>query len=133
MGWEPKRYTTTDPDGAQVTTTDPEWDDRERDKMIGLEMYEAGICDGCGVHKSRQKAGEHFYDIGTHQCPTCAALSQRGRIYAVLDHEQEARLEGLSEKQKAEEPLAKDGRSFVLREISREEHEKNLAAVKGGD
>lgn len=35
-------------DGDTVTTTEPEWDDTERDMMLALALWEEQLCPVCG-------------------------------------------------------------------------------------
>lgn len=78
-----------------ITTTEPEWDDHERDKMLALSIYEAGICGcGCGVHESMKVPGVHRYKIDQRSCVVGASLDQFRRLQAQQDGEVEKQLEG---------------------------------------
>lgn len=116
MGWEPKRYTRTDEDGLQVTTTEAEWDDYERDKMLALGMYEDGLCSGCGIHKSRMRKGVDHYTFDTEVCVACAGADMFHRHLAAKDHGHEKQIpDTLSETAKATLPRPADGRKVYVK------------------
>lgn len=59
-----------------------EWDDRQRDLMLGLTQYESEVC-ACGWHESLIPDG-HFA-IEEDSCPVCAAGDRYARIRADAD------------------------------------------------
>ncbi len=122
-GWEPTETHTTDPDTGVVTVTrESEWDDYERDKMLGLEIYEADLCSGCGVHKSRMVAGEHFYTYAAESCVVCAGADMFHRTLQAADHEFEKRIpEGMKASMKAAKARPSDGRMAYIREQTAEQ------------
>ncbi|MGH3349304.1 MAG: hypothetical protein ACRDPS_01465 [Nocardioides sp.] len=116
MGWEPKRYTVTDEDGAQVTTTEVEWEDYERDKMLALDLHDEAVCDGCGVHTSRMRKDVDFYTFTDAQCPTCAGADMYQRHLAAKDNGHEKTLpDSLDENAKAGVPRPGDGRKVYIK------------------
>lgn len=116
MGWEPRRYTSTDEDGMQVTTTEAEWDDYERDKMLALGIYEDGVCSGCGIHKSRMRTGIDHYTFDSEQCPTCAGADMFHRHLSAKDHAHEKQIpDSLQESAKAALPRPADGRKVFIK------------------
>lgn len=116
MGWEPKRRTVTDEDGAQVTTTEPEWDDYERDKMTALDMHDAAVCSGCGVHKSRMRKGIDFYTFADEPCVVCAGSDMYHRHLAAQDHAHEKTIsDSMDEAAKAGLPRPSDGRKVYIK------------------
>ena len=48
LGWEPTRTITTEGDGVQTVTVEPEWDEQERGYMTALAAYEDTLCPVCG-------------------------------------------------------------------------------------
>lgn len=116
MGWEPKRRTITEGDGTQVTTTESEWDDYERDKMLALEIYESGVCSGCGVHKSRMRKGVDHYTFAEEPCVVCAGADMFHRHLAAKDHRHEKTIpESLPESDKAARARPSDGRKVYIK------------------
>lgn len=116
MGWEPKRWTVIDEDGAQVTTTEVEWEDYERDKMIALDLYDEAVCSGCGVHRSRMRKGVDFYTFADEQCPTCAGADMYHRHLSAQDHAHEKSIpDSLNERDKAAFPRPADGRKVYIK------------------
>lgn len=116
MGWEPKRYTVTDENGAQTTTTEAEWDDYERDKMLALDIYDAAICSGCGVHKSRMRKGVDHYTFAEESCVVCAGADMFHRHLAAKDHGHEKTIpDSYSDSAKASLPRPADGRKVYIK------------------
>jgi hypothetical protein len=66
-----------------VTSAEPEWADTERDWMVALAVYEAGLCPSCGRPRSvcTDKANEGRFraDLPMRCHATTAALeAQKG-------------------------------------------------------
>lgn len=90
LGWEPAEFHeyVFDDDGRQVgvlVTREPEWDNLEADKMLGLAEYEAGVC-SCGFHHSQRDPEKHFYTWDSETCPMCAAAAKRSRDDEAADN-----------------------------------------------
>lgn len=60
---------------AVIVTPEQEWDDYEREKLIALELYEAGVCD-CGFHESIARDHRLWFIPELETCPLCAELAQ---------------------------------------------------------
>lgn len=109
-----------------ASTVEPEWDDAERDKMAGLELYEAQVCGTCGVHPTRATTDNH-YDVTSEVCLVCAGLTARHRQYAAEDEKEEEALKELPADQRAAKRRRADGRKILIREISAEEAARLVA------
>jgi hypothetical protein len=49
MGWEPRTVFEQDDAGRVVASTrEVEWDEEQRDLMMALDVYRAGLCPLCG-------------------------------------------------------------------------------------
>lgn len=103
-----------------ASTVEPEWDDAERDKMLGLELYEGQVCGTCGVHPTRATKDNH-YDVTSEACELCAGLTVRHRQYAAEDEKEEEALKDLPADERAAKRRRSDGRKIRIREISAEE------------
>lgn len=95
--------------GYTVVVRESEWDDLERDKMLALTQYEAGICD-CGLHESVADRDPEI-ELVTRRCPICAGLAQQMRVMHDKDHRAEERLK---DQPGAVRPA--DGRKVRMRE-----------------
>ena len=58
-----------------VTETEPEWDDRERAKLLALATYEAGLCE-CGWHKDLTDDRSNHFTFDDRTCPVCKGTAQ---------------------------------------------------------
>lgn len=117
-GWEPTEthVYTYDEAGrvAEVTVTrEAEWDDQERDKMRGLAMFEAGVCD-CGVHTSLAMDKANVFQMSENHCPVCGYLDMQERVRAARD---EKFRKSVGE-DSPDKPLPSDGRKISLRQLS---------------
>lgn len=96
-GWEPKTTTKAIEwrDGqpaAWETTSEPEWDTRERSLMLALAYWEAGLCKRCGEHLSRgmdpmtdpdsPEADHRWVAEGPDECHCCKALVRAEKKWA---------------------------------------------------
>lgn len=114
MGWEPTETHDLiyDDEGRHVSTVvtrESEWDDRQRDKMLGLSLYRAGLCHGCGYPKILHHPRYHF-DIELERCPIKAALDRFDRIQGEADEKVRE-----AQKNNPAAPQAKDGRQVSVR------------------
>lgn len=89
-----------------------EWDDHERNKMLALAEYEAGVCSGCGFHHSFTEH-DPWVTIEDRTCPTCRTIAPQIRVFADADAKDAERLR---EAPKARG--ARDGKTRVLRPLS---------------
>lgn len=94
-----------------VTTTEPEWDDRQRDKMLALSHYRADICPDCGYPKVFHDPRYRFA-IDVDVCPVKAALDKFARIQGEAD--EQVRKQG-GENRPAATPDPADGRRTLVR------------------
>lgn len=75
--------------------------------MLALAEYEAGVHDGCGLHRSVADADPNF-TLDDHVCPVCADVERHLRQRADEEHAAEKDLDpGL--------PRKGDGRSTTIR------------------
>lgn len=118
-----------DDDGRHVgtvVTREPEWDNLEREKMLGLAEYEAGVC-SCGFHRSQRDPAENFYTWETETCPMCSASAKR-------DRENEAE-DAKVRKAAGDGPitsLPSDGRKTYLRQMTPDEVEERRRSLSPG-
>lgn len=109
-------------------TREPEWDDAERNQMLGLVVYENGVCE-CGFHESLIDPATLHVTFEPKVCPVCAGAAAFGREQKKLDDEQDKMLG------KDPAPTAKraaDGRRTFIREMTADEVDKRRAASVGG-
>lgn len=92
-----------------VTTTEPEWDDRQRDKMLGLALYRRDLCAGCGYPKVLHEPRYHFA-VEVERCPIKSALDRFDRIQG--DQDEKVRE---AQKNNPSGPQPKDGRLVSVR------------------
>ncbi|GHJ59130.1 hypothetical protein NOK12_16480 [Nocardioides sp. OK12] len=122
LGWVPEeRHEHYDPEGNltgyTVVVREAEWDDLERDKMLGLDEYEAGIC-ACGFHQSLADDRENFFTFETRTCSVCKGQAQFSRQQH--DADQRATPEDAS----PASPRPGDGRHTYTRRMSPSEVEE---------
>lgn len=103
-----------------MVTREPEWDDRQRDKMLGLALYEQQVCSGCGFHQSLTDP-QYAYQIEERTCPVCAASARFLRMQADADKQARKRPGGSS----PTAPDPADGRHVSVRLTGR-------ASLEGG-
>lgn len=82
---------------AWVTTTEREWDTRERSLMLALDFYEAGQCRRCGEHLShaadpmtdpdRPEAPRMWVGNDPDECHSCKALHRKEAEWAGADED----------------------------------------------
>lgn len=113
-------------------TREPEWDDEQRDRMLALADYEAGICSGCGWHHDLIHEPGAGFKIDLDTCPVCAQVAQYGRWQEELDKENDRRI-GETD---AREPRPTDGRKVRLQHLTPQQAElerARRAARRRGD
>lgn len=98
-----------------VVTREAEWDDVERDKMLALAYYEAGICD-CGQHRSLARDKTQVFQLEVEKCPLCAELEAQGRVRQKADEAVKKRLKDFPERARPE-----DGRKLYVRHLTPDE------------
>lgn len=90
LGWVPQEHHEHyDADGNltgyTVISRESEWDEDEVTKLIELRIYDAGVCSGCGYHKSLTGDLDNLFAIEVDHCNVCAALAKHGRIQGADD------------------------------------------------
>lgn len=90
-----------------VVTREVEWDDEERAKMFGLEMYESQVC-ACGLHESLAQTDPDI-EILLPVCPVCAGFERQMRVLRASDAKK------VGDNPAPETPLPGDGRTTQLR------------------
>jgi hypothetical protein len=95
-------------------TREPEWDDRERTKMLALGDYEAAVCD-CGFHRSQTDPRRHVYKLIESACPVCATVDQYQRIQTDLDDKARKKL---GDNRPVGTPDPADGRKVALQRVT---------------
>lgn len=87
-GWEPATHTTTNADGSQYTTRDPEWDWIDRGIVNAWTRLTRNACTMCGrpwaVHDT-----DHVddYQVGFNTCTATAALDREQALYVQRDEQ----------------------------------------------
>jgi hypothetical protein len=119
LGWEPEEFHRFifDDEGRHVgtvVTREAEWDDRQRERMLALGYYEAGVCE-CGFHESLTGDKANHFTFDTKTCPVCRGSAKMARIQADADER--------SDKSLGEHPApglsrAGDGRRMFVRRMS---------------
>lgn len=122
LGWEPEeRHEHHDAEGNltgfTVVVREPEWDDLERDKLLALAEYEAGVCE-CGYHESLTGDRDNFFTFETKTCPVCKGSEQHRRMQEEAD--KRATVEGMP----PSAPRPGDGRRTFVRRLSPTEVEE---------
>lgn len=102
---------------STVVTREPEWDDRQRDKMLALTRYRESICPDCGYPKVFHDPRYRF-SIDVDVCPVKAALDKFGRIQGEAD--EQVRKQG-GDKRPAATPDPADGRRTLVRLVPPED------------
>ena len=89
--WEPALVTVYERDqaGRVIRTTQryetPEWTDLDRAYVLALDLYEAGLCDGCGhplEETTRAENSEAYVAKAPVRCHRCTA-----QVHAAEEHE----------------------------------------------
>lgn len=96
-------------------THEPEWDDEQREAMLGLRIYQGGVCSGCGFHHSVTANKANLFAPEDRFCNVCKGVAQWTRVQHKHDEAQVARL-GDRPSPMATRPT--DGRTTVIRRLS---------------
>lgn len=122
LGWEPKVTTRGyDADGRRVpladawetvAETEAEWDDQQRDRMLGLALFEKGV-HACGFHLDLTTDRENHFAIEESECLVCASLEKFDRIRGEADQKAMAQMGG--DNAPAAAPRPSDGRITSVR------------------
>lgn len=99
------------------------WTDTDRDEMIALRRYEAGV-GPCGFHHSLTNDPDFHAKVEDEFCQFCADLAVIARVQAAADQEAEKRL-GEEPDPKAKRP--DDGRRQFIRLMTPAEIEQKKA------
>lgn len=91
-------------------TREIEWDDYEREKMLGLAQFEAKVCE-CGFHESVADEDPDL-ELAVRVCPVCSGLARHMRKMAAAD---DAARKALGAKPDPEARHPGDGRHVRLR------------------
>lgn len=121
MGWEPQEVHVHEYDDLSrvvrtTVTRQPEWDDREREKMLALVEYESKVCE-CGMHETIADTDPDL-EMVERICPVCAGLAQSARLYADRD---EKTMKPHGDHPAASIPRPNDGRHLSVRLVPRTE------------
>ena len=106
-----------------VVTRESEWTDRDRDEMIALRRYEAGV-GPCGFHHSQTNDPEFWYVPEEEFCQACADLTMFERIKHA---EHEKQLKALGENPPPDRQRPSDGRRTLVRLMTPAEIEAEKA------
>lgn len=89
LGWEPKRTTVHEHDlsgnlARSTTTTEPEWDEEQRELVFAFLAWEAGLCPG-GKHSldettKPENEGRYGWEPAV-RCHYCTAADQASKAY----------------------------------------------------
>jgi len=96
-------------------TREPEWDDAEREAMLGLRIYRRGLCSGCGFHHDVTADKANHFTFEDDRCPVCKGAAQWSRLQQMHD---EAAVTRLGERPSPMAVRPTDGRSTVIRRLS---------------
>lgn len=88
--------------------------------MLGLGIYEAGVCNGCGLHRTVADDRDNLVAIEEETCNVCKDVERYGRIQGHRDRQHEDRL---GENAPPASPRPSDGRRVTLRVLSAAEAE----------
>ncbi|WP_394289509.1 hypothetical protein [Microbacterium sp.] len=100
-----------------VTEAESPWNDHQRELMLQLVDYEAGIC-ACGFHQSIADDEANLFRIEKRKCPVCAEHDRWDRIQAEADESERAKF-GKEPPADRQDPA--DGRHVGVRLVGRVE------------
>jgi hypothetical protein len=131
LGWTPSEVHEHEYDDQgrivrTVVTREPEWDDDSRAEMLALAEYEAGMCSGCGLHRSLCSDPSNHFTFEFDVCTVAAGWAQWGR--KVADEDDKA-MPGKGEP--PETPHPDDGRTERVRMLTPDEVAKARAGRQG--
>ena len=128
LGWEPtETHDHLDGDGnpcraADAVTTrvtrDPEWDDRERAKMLGLLRYREGV-HRCGIHRDVVNDPNVHLTVYHEVCEHCRQVDLFNRMQEETDRDEMHKRWGKNPPASAPHPA--DGRDLYVREKTLQE------------
>lgn len=99
--------------GWTVVTRETEWDDRQRDRLLALGLYESGVCE-CGFHRKVASDTDNLFTFQTETCPVCRGVARMSRMQEREDEEEAKRL---GEKPAPSTPRLADGRRTFVRQL----------------
>lgn len=105
------------------TQAEPEWNDHERDRMLALAVYEAGVCE-CGFHEDITSDPSNLLTIDSRVCPVCKSVAVHQRKQQAADEKAE---KALGQDPPPGAPRPDDGRHEFVRPLTPEEAERAQA------
>lgn len=93
---------------------EPEWDADQLELMLGLGLYESGVCE-CGWHKDLATDAGNYFAIEDRMCLVCRGTAQYRRVQQSQD---EAAEKVLGEKPSPQTLRPADGRHTQVRMMS---------------
>jgi hypothetical protein len=89
LGWEPKQTTIHEYDltgnlARSTTTTEPEWDQEQRDLVFAFLAWEADLCPGCKqpmVETTKAENEGRYVPGPAIRCHRCTASEQASKPY----------------------------------------------------
>lgn len=97
-----------------MVTREAEWDDVQRDRMLGLGIYEAGICE-CGIHESLTSDPSNHFTFEQRTCSVCRGVARYGRMMA---HSDDLARKTIGENPPPGTPDPADGRRLFVKMLS---------------
>lgn len=97
--------------GTKVTH-EAEWDDVQREAMLGLLIYQGGICPGCGFHHDLTGDKTNHFAIEERSCNVCKGVAPYLRAQADAD---ERSRKAMGDKPAPTAPRPSDGRTTSIR------------------
>jgi hypothetical protein len=101
-----------DDDGRHVgtkVTREVEWDDVQRESLMGLLIFQGGICPGCGFHHDLTSDKANHFAIEERSCNVCKGVAPYLRVQADSDHK------AVGDKPAPNMPRPSDGRTTSIR------------------
>lgn len=105
-----------------TVTREVEWDDAEREWMLALAEFRAGVC-SCGYHTSLTHDRSNYFTYENAFCPVCAGADRYARSQQDTD---EAVVQAMGDKPAGILPRPDDGRTTYARML----HPDEVAARK---
>lgn len=77
---------TAHPDRVTSSVTTPEWTDEDHAALLGLQMYEATLCNGCGQPKAEawHAGSDGYYEGRKVKCFACSSMNGDDVAHGVL-------------------------------------------------
>ena len=95
-------------------TREAEWDDRQRERLLALSIYERGVCE-CGFHESLATDRANNFTFETKTCPVCRGVAKMARLQFHADEQSD---KAMGENPPPGLPRAADGRRTYVRMMS---------------